>query len=164
MKAMSYVAEKVSSTKYLSVPTVLETTGLSKEELDRAMALGFVSVIEIGTTRFIERSSLDKYITVQEEKSEPTVSPFMEAPEEVPQKPDNMIFQEALSREMALEKRRSLLPAVVVAALSLVALLLAMPLPQDMEESRAAAIEAVAPEDVRIQLKEAVSNFFGFGN
>lgn len=156
---MSYVAERLSGTKYISIPAALEESVLPKEELERAMALGFVSVIEVGTTRFIERSSLNKYVAVQAEKAEPTVSPFFESAD-VPQKPDSAIFREALSREMALEKRRSLLPAVIAATLALVALSLALPLPQEMEESRAAAVDAIAPQDVRVQIKETLTDIF----
>lgn len=159
---MSYVAEKVSGTKYLSVPTALEQSGLSKEELERAMALGFVTVIEVGTTRFIERSSLDQYVTVQSSSAEPTVSPFVKEMD-MPHRPNSAVFKEALSRELALERRRSLLPAVVATALSLIALLFALPLPQEMSESRASAINAVAPEEVRVKIKEALKDAFGFG-
>lgn len=146
---MNYVAETISGTKYISVPAAQEESGLLKEELERAMALGFVTAIEVGTTKFIERSSLNKYVEVQNEKETFLVSdPASWAETAVPQKEKTMI-SESLSRELAIQKREPLVPAVIAAALAIVALMLAMPLPDDLTETRAAAVEVFAPEEVR---------------
>lgn len=158
---MSYVADTLSGAKYLSIQSALEESELNKEELERAMALGFVVAIEVGTTKFIERDSLRRYLVAQEEKNRIL---FEDGLISVPIKnKDQDVFEEALSRELAIEKRQSLVPAIIAASLAIVALLLAIPLPQEMESTRAAAAEIIMPPGLHTffsNAAEGIERFF----
>lgn len=157
--ATLYLAE------YISLESARAESGLSAEELSRAMVLGLIASAEIGNSAFVERGSLLSYLA-QRGNIQKNIEPSEHLPLSSV-RPDwsfeennhhdakeKGVFRDALVRDETTQKRTSLAPFMFIGLVAVLVLVLSVPSPRD-DESRSpvfasqAEINAFTYEQIR---------------
>jgi hypothetical protein len=128
--------------EYISLESARAESGLSAEELSRAMALGLIASAEIGNAAFVEKGSLLSYLERRGKapkgiESKDNSSPLSSYPDWVFDKngggdtAEEKVFRDALVRDRTTHTRASLLPLVFVGTVAMLTLVLSVPFPRD---------------------------------
>lgn len=172
---MDYSHEQLHGAKYIPLEIAQKESGLPLPDLKRAITLGVIATAEIGNTLFLERTSLNRFLSggedVEEERADVFLDSltsrlrkqeviFMDEDHENDPK-EQAVFREALMRDKTASSLISPMPLVSTLALAFVALILSLPTPR-MYDVNPTGLAAISQKDVKEATHDEIYAFFNY--